>query len=125
MMKKLPIYDVYVNLHTGGLSARFTSGKKYGRVAVRCHTAIIHNPAFRVQPGSHRRTVESKVRCVHAMVRGHCEIDVPINEDLTQLTRLRYNPFEHDYFFVAGSGERIEHAARIILNGHALYLANP
>ncbi len=120
------ILDVHVNLNTGGLSSKITSGKQYGRLYAHSQTALIRNAKFRVQEGGWKRAVKQKCRNVHAMVRGETTLDIDVSSfNMSDMIRIRYNPFIHGYFFRADNEDKVRQADMVILDNHAMYALNP
>ena len=120
------ILDLHVNLNTGGLSAKHTSGKRYGRLYAHAQTAVIKKAVMRVQKGGHARAVAQKTRNVHAFVRGEAELDANISNLLSsgEFRLARYNPFIADYFFDAETRQPIEAADTVVLDRHRMYVKN-
>ena len=128
----MAIYDLHVNLNTGGLSALFTTGPRYGRLAAHSDTAIVTHAKFRVQKGGHARAVREKTRNVHAFVRGETVLHTDIYAYManqgyreTDFVHVRYNPFDHDYFFRADNELPVTGADLVLLDKHYMLVLHP
>ena len=105
--------DVHVNLNIGALSAKYISGKKYGRLYKHAQTAIIKDAVMRIQKGGLSKTQATRTRNVHAFVRGETMLDTNVLALLysRDFVIIRYSPFIENYFFIAKT-KRKSHQGR-------------
>jgi len=99
--------DVYRNLNDDCLSIKSReSGIRYGQVVSHEQKVHIQEPEFVVQPAGRQRARETRVRNVHAFVRGEWDEreKVLCGEPVT------YNPFKYDYFVHAETKEPVASA---------------
>ena len=116
-----------MNLNIGGLSTKYISGKKYGRLYKHAQTAIIKDAVMRVQSGGHSRCVSQGVRNVHAFVRGETMLDTNVLPILCSrhFEIVRYNPFEADHFFMAESNIKVTGAKIVVLQDKEMFAFKP
>jgi len=121
------LFDLHVNLNTGGLSVLGTKKPYYGKVVKHCDTARVYNPTLRVRQGGNARAVKEKRRNVHAFVRGVADTAANVEAELksSRYRVIRYNPFMHDYFFDAENEKKVIGGEIAVLKGKIMKILNP
>lgn len=119
--------DVHVNLNIGGLSTKYISGKKYGRLYKHAQTAIIRDVVMRIQKGGLSKAQATRTRDVHAFVRGETTLDTNVLSMLCSknFIIIRYNPFVADNFFIAKTKEIVTRAEIVVLQDKIMYAYKP
>lgn len=127
MINKTMQHDVHVNLNIGGLSTKYISGKKYGRLYKHAQTAIIKDAVMRIQSGGHSRCISQGVRNVHAFVRGETMLDTNVLPILCSrhFEIVLYNPFEADHFFLAETNIKVTGAKIVVLKDKEMFAFKP
>lgn len=124
--------EVYFNLHKKCLSVR---NRKTGKVVKHTHAVRIKSLAkgfglvrFVVQDGGRKRVLKEKRKNVHALVKG--KVDLGRTPSLEErklqkpktLRRVTYNPYKHKTFVDAKTGEEVNYAKEVFIDGKNIYI---
>ena len=109
------LVDVYFDLHRRNWSLRARTGPERGRLIAKDETVLLDDVQLVVQPSGMRRVRREKRKNVHAFARGRV---VAIGNQAVlagKLTRLTYDPYQHDAFVVRSSGNVVKSAQAALL----------
>jgi len=100
-------YYLYRNLRTGGFSV-----KHRGRVCERANFIVMSDVEFRVSEVGRQRVINEKSKNVHAyMVADSYHLPASLfSWKQNKMIPVTYNPYEHDTFVNAKTGEPIHEA---------------
>ena len=109
------IVDCYRNLNKMGMfSVRARDGEFKGKVVAYAPTIVLANPQLVISPAGRARCEKSRIRNVHAYVRGvftgAYSQPLPVCGEFHG-RRITYSPFKHDQFFEVSrdaSGRQIQ-----------------
>ena len=100
---------VYWNLNKKCWSVRHK-----GLIIKHLKTMTMQDCSFHVQPAGRERVVKTKVKQVHAYVKGNIT-----GEDVTTTSigkRISYNPYKRDHFVFASTNERVDTTNALYFN---------
>ena len=111
-------YYLYRNLRTGGFSI-----KHHGRVCERSNFVVMTNATLKVNKAGQERVRKEKAKNVHAYVVAD-NYTTPVNLMWKQnkMIPVTYNPYEHDTFVNAKTGEPIHEAKYAIARNGRLWV---
>lgn len=102
--------DVYLNLNKDCISVKSREQDTYGQVVAHRPKVHLRDVEFVVQPAGRKKCRRTKVKNVHAFVRGEWDETVTVHNG----NFVTYNPFRHDHFYspdLDGYVESAEYAA--------------
>lgn len=116
----------YRNLNNGLFSVMAADGPEKGKVLAHFQTVLLlpsdNGSMIKLSKAAQERSKASGVRNVHLMVKGVLE-GVQEQYDGPLALRLTYNPFKHDTFVEAETGERwTGRCDRLYLSGTSCYV---
>lgn len=95
--------DIYKNLNKDCYSIRSREKDKYGKVIDHSKTIILKNVIFIVGKKGRERVLQEKRKNVHAYARGTfvSKNEIPMSEEgiEKEFVQIKYDPYEHDYFY--------------------------
>lgn len=113
--------QVYRNLHRQRLSVVALNGKNKGRVVRRPAEMTLEDCSFVVQPAGREKVLRTRVKNVHAFVRG-----IPRKGSLTRGVRLTYNPYKYSSFVRADTLAPVAFADEVTIKADGTMIAaNP
>lgn len=89
-------FKVYRNLHKECYSIQ---NKYSGLVVEHADTVTLLNVNFVVQPAGRQRVLDTKRKNVHAFAVGERLYSNKTGVYDASFTKIRYNPYQHDFFF--------------------------
>lgn len=103
-----------------------------GRVIRHAEFIAMKDCEFRVRPGGHKRVIETGKKNVHAFAIADMWTDRTLPDrsnafyEALGFVEISYNPFKADHFYVKATGERVDHAERVMLFANKRVMAlNP
>jgi hypothetical protein len=113
--------QVYRNLHRQRLSVVALGGARKGRVIRRPTEITLSRCSLVVQPAGRDRVLRTRVKNVHAFVRG-----TPSKGCLTKGVRLTYNPYKYSSFVRADTFAPVASADEVSIKADGTIIAvNP
>jgi len=123
------VTSCYFNLHN-----HHWSMQQRGLVIGHAEQLVADDCSFTVRPSGRKRVLEEGKKNVHAFAKSrHWHVSpLPDRDDafefyeLLGYVEISYNPFKADHFYVKATGERVDHAERVILFANKRVMAlNP
>lgn len=117
---------VYRNLHRKCFSLR-KAGKVYGYA----NTLIATDVTFKVFEAGRKKVLETKRKNVHAgilspeIITDFATIETEFTREFSQLSKISYNPYQANGFFLVDSGAIITSAEKVYLTLCGIFALNP
>jgi len=119
--------DVYRNLHKNCMSVRSREKTNYGRVVEHSNYVYLTDCLFVVNQRGRLRVLIEKRKNVHAFIRGEVVVSWGLSLTwsfpLDGWTRVSYNPYRHDKFFVFDDGRELPayEAKKVLIVNNKVY----
>lgn len=109
--------DAYANFNEGCVSVRSREIEDYGTVVAHKDKIHVKDVEFVVQPAGLKRARESRIKNVHALVRGEWDE----NEKVLDGTKVIYDLWGVGAFIEAETGREVASAERVAVTSEAVY----
>lgn len=109
------LVNVYRNLHRGAWSIRAVDGPHRGRVVAHATAIVLTDARMHVNARAQRRIAAGAAREVHAWITG-----VLVSQAVVPAAmRITYRPHVRAEFFIADTGQGIDHAPLVLFTDAA------